>query len=805
MADTTQDAKDPVTEILDSVLAGPSARWEEEVEAACAAHPDLAARLRRRFATMREHGLLPTEDETGAGAGMALPERLGEFRLLRRLGGGGMGVVYLAHQEGLRRDVAIKLIRPELAFFENSTDRFRREAEHLARLRHPGIVPVHTVGEAGGVPYLVMEHVDGISLADLIDAQRSRRPQSLRAQDLEAAFAARAGGTGQAPSGLAALGRSWCEIASRIALQAAQALDHAHGQGVVHRDVKPSNIMLARDGRVLLLDFGLALAEGASRITRTGAHLGSLPYSAPEQVQGGGRAVDRRSDVFSLGVVLYELLALAQPFAGATTQETAQRILTGEPPDLRRRNPGVGPDLVAIVAKALEKDPRRRYPDMGALAADLEALLEFRPVQARRQTRWVRLVRWVRREPLRAALAGVLLVGVPGVAVLAGFLLANRGTYEAGAARLREETLERHLGRGFLELGGPDADRARAEFESALALRPDDADARLGLELAALRARAGGAGRIPGMAGLESLPDPAGDSPQALFRRALVALWASGRDDAEAPRRARALLSDAILRTPHARALHYFQLAEAAARCGERGEIERVCAAIESLWPDSAVAWASAGSAWLACDAARAETALRRALAITHDLVRAQGDLATSLLLQGRAGEAEAAFVRALELAPRNAIARMNLGTLLLQQGRAADAVAHLRRAVADSPALPGAHYNLGVALAGVGERGAALAAFERTVELAPDYQPAWQNVAELLLQAGRHQDVAARMRTALTHIPRWAHGHAYLARALQELGDPRAALEPLRRYVELVPTDAETAAALKALQEKLR
>jgi len=350
-----------------------------------------------------------------------IPERLGDFRLLERLGAGGMGVVFRARQESLQRDVALKLIKPEHLYFIEARERFRREVEAAARLRHPGIVPVYTVGDQTGLPHFAMELVEGASLAAVIEHLRDRRAAELSAADLRAAIAARARRFGEhsTSSMLAdAFTGTWVQACCRIVLQVADALHHAHELGVLHRDVKPSNVIVTAGGRAMLLDFGLATTTEASRITRTGAAMGSLPYMPPECLVSGTAEADRRADVYSLGVTLFELLSLRLPFGRPTIQQTMDAIASGEHEPLAALNPTVPWDAATVCATAMERELPRRYATAADFARDLRNLLELRPIEARRASRRLRARRWVQRHPtatVAAALGFLLVVVAPSV------------------------------------------------------------------------------------------------------------------------------------------------------------------------------------------------------------------------------------------------------------------------------------------------------------------------------------------------------------------------------------------------------
>lgn len=277
------------------------------VETLLGQHPELAPRLRERLAKLERAGLLSPAEE----AEPAIPERLGEFAIKKRLGGGGMGVVFLAEQESLGRPVALKLMRPEQRYHQGARARFRREIEAIARLGDPGIVPIYSVGEDQGVEYFAMEYVRGASLGDVLVAVHATPLASLSGRDIAVVAAAQGELPLPAPLPEVFTG-TWVQACCRIVARMARAAQHAHERGVVHRDLKPNNAMVTPDGRVMLLDFGLAAAAGAARITRTGAVLGTLHYMAPEQLRDG--ETDHRTDVYALGVTLHELLALRSPF-----------------------------------------------------------------------------------------------------------------------------------------------------------------------------------------------------------------------------------------------------------------------------------------------------------------------------------------------------------------------------------------------------------------------------------------------------------------------------------------------------------
>jgi serine/threonine protein kinase/formylglycine-generating enzyme required for sulfatase activity len=424
---------DPVEQAIAAALELPEQKWTAAIESACEEHPEYADRIRRRMKVLQRSGLLlePREGELLEG----IPERLGDFRLIRELGGGGMGVIYLAEQVSKGREVALKLVRPDQLYFPGSRKRFQRELNTIARLKHPGIVPVFAVGESQGIAYLAMEYIHGVTLADVLAELEHETPDRLGGRDLfEAIYQKTRDDAADLPLPEAYQG-SWVEACLRVFLQIAEALEHAHQRGVVHRDVKPGNIMLTASGQAQLVDFGLSRSEGASRLTRTGVALGSLPYMAPEQVRGD-REVDHRCDVYSLGVTLYELLTLKAPYRSRDAQRLRQQILRGSPPSLRSISRTIPADVQSVCLKAMDRDPGNRYATADELAADLEKALHLRPVAARRGSTVMRTLRMMRRHPVVAAVIALLLVQVFVTQVL--ILLNFRGQRDEALDALDE-------------------------------------------------------------------------------------------------------------------------------------------------------------------------------------------------------------------------------------------------------------------------------------------------------------------------------------------------------------------------------
>jgi tRNA A-37 threonylcarbamoyl transferase component Bud32 len=378
---------------LDACLAGEV----EEPASFFQRHPEAGEELRARVETLYRSLIGADDDE--------LPfDRLGEFKLLRRLDSGGMGSVYVAEQDPLGRIVALKILRPELVGSSEAALRFEREAHAVAQLRHDNIVTVHAAGEVDGVRYLAMEMVEGRRLDDLLGEVAAGR----EAVDTE-------------------------RIVRWIA-DLARALDYAHARGIVHRDVKPSNVRVTPDDRPLLIDFGIAHVAGGQAATLTRNFAGSPTYAAPEQITGD--AVDGRTDVYALGVTLYQCLTGVVPFSSKTVEGVFHKALTEDPVPPRSLRGAVSRDLQTITLKAMEKRPDARYASAASFADDLEAALAFRPIRARPPGAFARAAKWARRRPAWAVGAGAVLFFAVAIPAL---LLAQQS---AAAQQRRREAAD---------------------------------------------------------------------------------------------------------------------------------------------------------------------------------------------------------------------------------------------------------------------------------------------------------------------------------------------------------------------------
>ncbi len=350
-----------------------------------------------------------------------IPRRLGDFELLQEIGRGGMGIVYRARQLSLGREVALKILPPSLSLPQRQIERFQREAKAAGRLHHPNIVSILTVGQDGELRFIAMELVSGLNLAE--ELKRLREEKNVRDDT-----------TAHLPSSHAS---SFFRRVGEIVRQAADALQHAHEHKIVHRDIKPSNLLLDTEGNVRIVDFGLARDEEQGTITKTGELAGTPHYMSPEQARASRQRVDHRTDVYSLGVVLYELLTLRRPFEGRTSQEVIHNILEREPQRIRKLNPRVPRDLEVICTTAMAKALSERYATAAELRDDLARFLAHQAIRARPPSLW-QIARAIAKKHRVALAAGFLLVLGSGTGIAWQEAAQARRLRAADEARLRE-------------------------------------------------------------------------------------------------------------------------------------------------------------------------------------------------------------------------------------------------------------------------------------------------------------------------------------------------------------------------------
>jgi eukaryotic-like serine/threonine-protein kinase len=461
----------PDADARDDRFSSVLAEWDELLAAGGPAGPpdapDLGDRLARAAACVRLLRVTLPGPPPG--------RRLGDFEIGRELGRGGMGVVFEARQVSLNRLVALKVLGGAAGLTRTAVARFRREAETAARLHHTNIVPIYATGEDAGVHYYAMELVAGPSLDRVLGGlRRESGAGPLTVLSTEAGPAALASPaayrhdrTEPGPPVGSSLGPDgpYYETVARLVAEVADALHYAHQNGVIHRDVKPSNLLLSPDGRLRVNDFGLARLLEQPGMTVSGDFVGTPAYMPPEQI-AAGRAVDRRTDVYSLGATLYELLTLRPPFAGESRAEVLAQVLEKDPAPPRRVNPGLPRDLETICLKALEKSAARRYQSAAEFAADLRRFLAGEPPAARRVGAVGRVWKHARRRPVVASLLAAVIVLATSGATAVTLLWQQAESALAGerVAR-RDEAIQRE--KTEAELAAKLGLLARIEWEAA--------------------------------------------------------------------------------------------------------------------------------------------------------------------------------------------------------------------------------------------------------------------------------------------------------------------------------------------------
>jgi serine/threonine-protein kinase len=830
----TEDAR--LRTLLEDLLNGGGT--PEEV---CRSCPELLAKVRAGWQRLRaleaELGQLfpdaaappavPNEGVPSATA--ALPDVRG-YAVEGLLGHGGMGVVYKARHLRLNRPVALKMLLAGIHARPQELERFLREAEAAAGLRHPNIVQVHDVGDVDGRPYFTMEFVAGGSLTQ------------------------RLAGTPLPPRRAAAL-----------LVTVAEAIHVAHQHGIVHRDLKPSNILLTPDGTPKITDFGLARRlEGGDGLTLSGAVVGTPGYMAPEQARGDTRAVGPAADVYALGTILYECLTGRPPFKAATAAETVQQVISQDPVPPSRLNLKLPRDLETICLKCLQKDPGRRYPTAADVAAEVERFLKHEPIQARPPGRWERCLRWVRRRPAAAALLAAVGLLLAAGAVSAWSLYQQQSAARARRAQTDQEVraiLER--ARGPLEEGWQAVDLAKlAEAESeanraaaiarsggaSAAVRQQaeafqlDAVGRLGRakksralldavldvsasaepssyaneELNRILALAGPNADAQYVAafrlwGLDVDATPEADAvarlrqePDAVLQEVIAALdaWmlerrALGRPEAEWRRLFR--LADQLDRGARSRQLRA-RLAETASRRDTKAT------ALRELRQDIDPRTAPALTVVLlsrvyaaARDGAAAEEVLRLAVTARPDQAVLLNELANLLCRPPRPRLEEAIGYYRAARGQRPGLG-LRLSWTLDRAGRPIQAEEVLRELALRQPDNLAVHFYLGFNLVIQEKYAAGAAAFRKVLDLKPDFAEAHGNLGCALYKLHKYDEAVAALRQALALDPTLPLAHMNLGVALHYQGKHDEAEAALRRAIDLQPDFAEALVNLGSL-----
>ena len=430
-SDNTQQPDD-----LESVIEAFSERLRRgespSVDEYVTRYPDLAGELEELLPTIVDLEQLKSRQErvTGglASLGPLKIEQLGDFQLIREIGRGGMGIVFEAQQESLARKVAIKVLPRQPWQDAKQLEQFKKEAQVAAGLHHTNIVQIHGVGEDEGYHYYAMQLIEGKGLDRLIQwlADMATDAPAQESEQLGSLSKPLFG----SPHDVTTCTSNYWHGVARVGLQVAEALAYAHEQGVIHRDIKPANLLVDRQGVVWITDFGLAHAARQAGVTQAGSMAGTLRYLAPEQFEG---QVDARSDIYSLGITLYELLTLTPAYEASDHSSLIRSITQSEPARPRKVKPNIPRDLETVVLKAMARDPQHRYVSAQDLADDLRNYLQDLPIKARRLGYGEQLWLWAKRNPTVATLTMTVIVCLVGAGVIGW-----RGYYNTQQALQRE-------------------------------------------------------------------------------------------------------------------------------------------------------------------------------------------------------------------------------------------------------------------------------------------------------------------------------------------------------------------------------
>lgn len=775
--------------------------------------PGYDAAIEKEFRAIADDSGSPSPEAAESPMIDGIPSQLGPYRLKSKLGFGGYGAVFLAEDERLGRLVALKILKSGEYGGPLAEARFRREAEISALFSHPNIASLLDCRFGPPVSFLAMRYVEGETLAKRILAARESPVMPTPLVDSQESFdhAARV------------------HAIVEFFAKAARALAAAHSANIVHRDVKPANIIVTPAAEPVILDFGLARNLEETPLTQSLEVFGTVPYMPPELIEHG--RVSPSGDVYSLAATLYETLVGERPVKGKTAHEVLLRATTESVVPLRILDARIPTDLQAIVAVGLDPDPDRRYRSMNALADDLSAFLEGRPIAARPAGPLRRIASFGRRRPALFALVCVLAVTVPTIGGLLAYAWWTKPKVIELESRRRRETADLAIERGFLELGQLRHAESIRAFDEALALVGDDAEALGGKVLALLvakrprdaeaelNARSAHVEKDPALDSLKeeiaydleksagtALPPPnldAPPSPTATWY--FFAGWRTlRRDESLDPKlheRALDFFTRACLLSRTTKSVFHFERARAAGLCRDKKAVEECVQAIRTHWPQSATGAFYAGFALTGIGEYAA---------------------AVDILERGRA------------IDPKHRLVRLMLGAAWMGVDKNEDSAAIFRDLVAEDAKDWTAHQNLAHVLTVLGDREGALEHYEEAIKYDPRNASAWGQIAALTFELGRLDKAAAAAKKVLEINPedpsalnvlgclagnadenaealdffrRAAVGwpdklevHRNIVEAARMLGQGEIVLEETRRFAAARPADADAQTELVKL-----
>jgi tetratricopeptide (TPR) repeat protein len=826
-------------EVVTSYLRAVGAGQTPDRQELLVRYPHLAAELQEFFddqdqmqelaAPLRAIAPAPVEKVLAA---------LGDFRLIREVGRGGMGIVYEAEQISLRRRVALKVLPLAGMMDPRHLQRFQNEAQAAASLQHTNIVPVYYVGSERGVHYYAMQFIDGRDLASVIAQLREQalgpKPDPRLVETVDAADAQPVSPVSPVAvdtrpiAGLSTQGSTrsseYFRTVAQLGIQAAEALDHAHQMGIVHRDIKPANLLVDAAGRLWVTDFGLAQFQSDSRLTMTGDLVGTLRYMSPEQALAKRVVVDHRTDIYSLGATLYEMLTLEPPFAGKDRQELLRQIAFEEPRAPRRLSKAIPAELETIALKALEKNPAERYATARALADDLRCFLEEKPIRAKPPTpvQWMR--KWVRRHRAGvAAVASVLLLSLTILAASVGWLARDYAgrrteTEHAVAAALADSSawqeqrrLPEALSAARRAVGVADGGTADAGLRRRVHARLADLELlerleNIRLEILTAIAKEGYLdweatdaiyGQTFRQAGLDVESLPAEEAAHYVRQSTVPVELAAVLDHWAMVRWARTTGDDpswkALLRVARfADGDHWRTRVREALEKRDHPALWEIAASEEVIGCPAATL-SVLGIVLIQNDKdARGPTEvfLREAQQRHPNDFWLNDNLRWffSAMRPNRPEEAVRFATVAVALRPGSPLAHVNLGNALKDKGRVADAIAEYKQALALDPKSAPAHNNLGNVLTDNGRGDEAIAEYKRAIDSNATFAMAHDNLGTVLLRQRRVDDAIAEFTKAIECNPKYASAYDNLGNALKEKGRMDDAMAAFKQALGLDP-----------------
>jgi serine/threonine protein kinase/Flp pilus assembly protein TadD len=797
-----ESAESLVGRVADEFLGRRERGEDPSVEEYAARYPHAAELIRRTLAALNLAG---GSLGGSTAADESVPEAIGDFRIVREVGRGGMGIVYEAEQLSLHRRVALKVLPFAAVMDPRHLQRFRSEALAAAALDHPHVVKVYGVGQDRGVHYIAMQFVDGRPLSDLIRERRGEAAAAgtntvVSAQPTKPLATSRTPGDGAYFRRVAGWG-----------VAAADALEHAHAMGVVHRDIKPSNLLVDARGEVHVADFGLAKVSTDPGLTLTGDLVGTARYMSPEQASAKHDLVDHRSDVYSLGVKLYELLTLAPAFDGADRHAVLTQVTGSDPVAPRKRDRAIPRDLETVVLKAMDKDPSRRYQTAGEFGDDLRRFLAAEPVRAKPVTTRSRVARWLHRRPRQvAALIATLVVGIGtlaywdrerGRAELAATAAVEQAAILWHRNRLSEAEAEARRAVALLPTFGGDRALRRRTTELVTDItflrRIDEARLkRVNILVAPPNSTPVGEWKAECSAafrdgfGVDVLADEEAAVVATLGRREIRADLASVLDDwsgastgeeaQKLTRMAAALDTDPGGMAARWRGMHWPLT---------KSEVRRLVAEAEADPPPTALLVRFAAALVEAEDPDDGLRFLRVAHRRRPEDVWLLNSLAVQSFQAGPAHMAEAVrfYTAAHVLRPESPTLLNSLGYSLTQLGKNAEGLDYLRKSEAISPDVSLTHLYLGVALLGLGRSNEAGGELVRATALDPKNAEAHFQLGRALENQGRYGEAADAFRASIRLYP-WHSSYLNLGLTLEKQGKLAEAVEQYREAIRLRP-----------------